>query len=207
MCIRDSRYIQSRQLPDKAIDLIDEAASRLRMEIDSSPVEIDTLARQVDRMKMEELHLSRETDEASRDRLARLRQDLAERQSELAALTSRWEMEKAGLNRVGDLKAKLDELRGQSERLQREGDFAGASRLLYGEIPAVERELADAQASEASHKADQMVKEEVGADDIADVISSWTGIPAGRLLEGETEKLLHMEAVSYTHLDVYKRQE
>ena len=187
------RYIQSRQLPDKAIDLIDEAASRLRMEIDSSPVEIDTLARQVDRMKMEELHLSRETDEASRDRLARLRQDLAERQSELAALTSRWEMEKAGLNRVGDLKAKLDELRGQSERLQREGDFAGASRLLYGEIPAVERELADAQASEASHKADQMVKEEVGADDIADVISSWTGIPAGRLLEGETEKLLHME--------------
>ncbi|MCA0438106.1 MAG: ATP-dependent chaperone ClpB [Actinobacteria bacterium] len=187
------RYIQARQLPDKAIDLIDEAASRLRMEIDSSPVEIDTLARQVDRMKMEELHLSRETDEASRDRLARLRADLAERQEELAALTSRWEMEKAGLNRVGDLKAKLDELRGQSERLQREGDFAGASRLLYGEIPAVERELAEAQASEASHRAEQMVKEEVGADDIADVISSWTGIPAGRLLEGETEKLLHME--------------
>ena len=187
------RYIQSRQLPDKAIDLIDEAASRLRMEIDSSPVEIDTLSRQVDRMKMEELHLSRETDDASRDRLARLRADLADRQAELAALTSRWAMEKAGLNRVGDLKAKLDELRGQSERLQREGDFAGASRLLYGEIPAVERELVEAQASEASHEAEQMVKEEVGADDIADVISSWTGIPAGRLLEGETEKLLHME--------------
>ena len=187
------RYIQSRQLPDKAIDLIDEAASRLRMEIDSSPVEIDTLARQVDRMKMEELHLSRETDEASRGRLAKLREDLADRQEELAALTSRWEMEKAALNRVGDLKAKLDELRGQSERLQRDGDFAGASRLLYGEIPSVERELAQAQASEASHEADLMVKEEVGADDIADVISSWTGIPAGRLLEGETEKLLHME--------------
>jgi ATP-dependent Clp protease ATP-binding subunit ClpB len=134
------RYIQSRQLPDKAIDLIDEAASRLRMEIDSSPVEIDTLSRQVDRMKMEELHLSRETDDASRDRLARLRADLADRQAELAALTSRWEMEKAGLNRVGDLKAKLDELRGQSERLQREGDYEGASRLLYGEIPALEQE-------------------------------------------------------------------
>ena len=188
------RYIQSRQLPDKAIDLIDEAASRLRMEIDSSPVEIDALSRQVDRMKMEELHLSRETDEASRERLHRLRADLASRQDELAALTSRWEMEKAGLNRVGDLKAQLDELRISSEKLQREGDFAGASRLLYGEIPALEKEIEQAASAERQIAAGgPMVKEEVGADDIADVISSWTGIPAGRLLEGETEKLLRME--------------
>ncbi|WP_312718712.1 ATP-dependent chaperone ClpB [Mobilicoccus sp.] len=188
------RYIQARQLPDKAIDLVDEAASRLRMEIDSSPVEIDVLRRQVDRLKMEELHLSRETDEASLDRLDRLQADLADRQEELAALTARWEAEKAGLNRVGDLKARLDELRSTSERLQREGDFAEASKILYGEIPALEKEIDAASAAEdAAVAADPMVKEEVGADDIADVISSWTGIPAGRLLEGETEKLLHME--------------
>ncbi len=173
-----NRYIQSRQLPDKAIDLIDEAASRLRMEIDSSPVEVDALSRQVDRMKMEELHLSRETDQASRERLQRLRSDLADRQEELAGLTARWEAEKAGLNRVGDLKA----------------DFAGASRLLYGEIPALEKEIEQAASTERQiAEGGPMVKEEVGADDIADVISSWTGIPAGRLLEGETEKLLHME--------------
>ncbi|WP_116115235.1 ATP-dependent chaperone ClpB [Austwickia chelonae] len=187
------RYIPSRQLPDKAIDLIDEAASRLRMEIDSSPVEVDTLRRAVDRLKMEELHLSRETDAASRDRLDRLRADLAEKEQELTDLTARWEMEKAGLNRVGDLKATLDELRVHAEKLQREGDFAGASRLLYGEIPDREKELAEATAAEGEHRDDAMVKEEVGADDIADVISSWTGIPAGRLLEGETEKLLRME--------------
>ncbi len=190
-----NRYIQNRQLPDKAIDLVDEAASRLRMEIDSSPVEIDALRRQVDRLKMEELHLDRETDEASRERLARLRKDLADRTEELAALTGRWEAEKAGLNRVGDLKARLDELRVQAERLQREGDFGEASRLLYGEIPALEKELdkADSAEREAAGGESPMVKDEVGADDIADVISSWTGIPAGRLLEGETEKLLHME--------------
>ncbi|WP_168583146.1 ATP-dependent chaperone ClpB [Gephyromycinifex aptenodytis] len=188
------RYIQARQLPDKAIDLVDESASRLRMEIDSSPVEIDALRRQVDRLKMEELHLSRETDEASRERLERLRADLADRQEELAALTARWEAEKAGLNRVGDLKAQLDELRVQSEKLQREGDFAGASRLLYGEIPTLEKEIEAASSAESQiHGEATMVKEEVGADDIADVISSWTGIPAGRLLEGETEKLLRME--------------
>jgi ATP-dependent Clp protease ATP-binding subunit ClpB len=190
------RYITGRQLPDKAIDLIDEAASRLRMEIDSSPVEIDELRRQVDRLKMEELHLQAETDEASRERLARLQQDLADRQEQLDALNARWESEKAGLNRVGDLKSKLDELRSQAERLQREGDLGGASAILYGQIPSVERELEQATRDEseaAGSGADVMVKDEVGADDIADVISSWTGIPAGRLLEGETEKLLHME--------------
>lgn len=192
------RYISGRQLPDKAIDLVDEAASRLRMEIDSSPVEIDELQRAVDRMKMEELALEHETDEASRERLERLRQDLADRREQLAALTARWEAEKAGLNRVGELKAQLDELRSQAERLQREGDLAGASALLYGRIPALERELSSAQEAEgmpggSAGPDGPMVKEEVGADDIADVISSWTGIPAGRLLEGETGKLLHME--------------
>jgi ATP-dependent Clp protease ATP-binding subunit ClpB len=191
------RYISGRQLPDKAIDLIDEAASRLRMEIDSSPVEIDELRRAVDRLRMEELALEHETDAASRDRLERLRQDLADRSEQLAALTARWEQEKAGLNRVGDLKAQIDDQRSQAERLQREGDLAGASQLLYGSIPALERELAAASAAEASSSTaggeDPMVKEEVGPDDIADVISAWTGIPAGRLLEGETDKLLRME--------------
>ncbi len=188
------RYIQARQLPDKAIDLVDEAASRLRMEIDSSPVEIDVLRRAVDRLKMEELHLSRETDDASVARLEKLRADLADRQEELAALTARWEAEKAGLNRVGDLKARLDELRVTSEKLQREGDFAEASKILYGEIPMLEKEIEAASAAETeAASSDPMVKDQVGADDIAEVIASWTGIPAGRLLEGETEKLLRME--------------
>jgi len=191
------RYISGRQLPDKAIDLIDEAASRLRMEIDSSPVEIDELRRAVDRLKMEELALEHESDDASKERLERLRRDLADRAEQLAALTARWEQEKAGLNRVGDLKAQIDELRGQSERMQRDGDLAGASRLLYGQIPSLEKDLAQAQAAEATSSTAggdaPMVKEEVGPDDIADVISAWTGIPAGRLLEGETDKLLRME--------------
>jgi ATP-dependent Clp protease ATP-binding subunit ClpB len=191
------RFISGRQLPDKAIDLIDEAASRLRMEIDSSPVEIDELQRAVDRLKMEELALAHESDDASRERLERLRRDLADRSEQLAALTARWEQEKAGLNRVGDLKAEIDDLRGQAERLQRDGDLAGASKLLYGQIPSREKDLAQAQAVEATSSTAggeaSMVKEEVGPDDIADVISAWTGIPAGRLLEGETEKLLRME--------------
>ncbi len=192
------RYISGRQLPDKAIDLIDEAASRLRMEIDSSPVEVDELRRSVDRLKMEELALAKESDDASRERLEKLRRDLADRSEQLDALTARWEAEKASLNRVGDLKAQIDDLRGQAERLQREGDLAGASALLYGRIPLLERELATAQAAEEQSSmpgrdSQPMVKEEVGADDIADVISAWTGIPSGRLMEGETEKLLHME--------------
>jgi ATP-dependent Clp protease ATP-binding subunit ClpB len=192
------RYISGRQLPDKAIDLIDEAASRLRMEIDSSPVEIDELRRAVDRLKMEEFALEQEHDEASRERLERLRKDLADRSEELAALTARWESEKSGLNAVGDLKARIDDLRTQADRLQREGDLAGASKILYGDIPTLDKELAAAQEREAAASSGgeaPMVKEEVGADDIADVISAWTGIPAGRLLEGETDKLLHMEQV------------
>ncbi len=192
------RYITGRQLPDKAIDLVDEAASRLRMEIDSSPVEIDELRRSVDRLTMEELHLADETDEASKHRLARLRAELADKQEQLAALEARWQAERSELNRVGELKQRLDELRTTAERLQREGDYAGASRVLYGEIPAASAELEEAQEAESSQvKTEQepMVKEEVGADDIADVISMWTGIPAGRLLEGETAKLLRMEDV------------
>ena len=190
------RYITGRQLPDKAIDLVDEAASRLRMEIDSSPVEIDVLRRAVDRLRMEELHLAKEKDEASVERLEKLRADLAEKTEELAALTARWEAEKSGLNRVGDLKARLDDLRTQADRLQREGDYEGASRLLYGEIPGLETQLEQAQQAESAiAAADLMVKERVGADDIAEVISAWTGIPAGRLLQGETEKLLSMESL------------
>ncbi|MGC5343998.1 ATP-dependent chaperone ClpB [Streptomyces sp. DT24] len=190
------RYITSRFLPDKAIDLVDEAASRLRMEIDSSPVEIDELQRAVDRLRMEELALKNETDPASRQRLEKLRRDLADKEEELRGLTARWEKEKQGLNRVGELKERLDELRGQAERAQRDGDFDTASKLLYGEIPGLERELAEASEAEqeaAKDTKDTMVKEEVGPDDIADVVGAWTGIPAGRLLEGETRKLLRME--------------
>ncbi|WP_336323522.1 ATP-dependent chaperone ClpB [Streptomyces lavendofoliae] len=192
------RYITSRFLPDKAIDLVDEAASRLRMEIDSSPVEIDELQRAVDRLRMEELALKNESDPASVQRLEKLRRDLADKEEELRGLTARWEKEKQGLNRVGELKEQLDDLRGQAERAQRDGDFDTASKLLYGEIPAVERELeaaseAEQEAAKTAGTKSTMVKDEVGADDIADVVGSWTGIPAGRLLEGETQKLLRME--------------
>ncbi|RKN36899.1 ATP-dependent chaperone ClpB [Streptomyces hoynatensis] len=192
------RYITSRFLPDKAIDLVDEAASRLRMEIDSSPVEIDELQRSVDRLRMEEMALAGESDTSSRERLERIRRELADREEELRGLTARWEKEKQGLNRVGELKERLDETRGLAERAQRDGDFEAASKLLYGEIPALERELAAATEAEQAALSGggarpTMVKEEVGPDDIADVVSAWTGIPAGRLLEGETEKLLRME--------------
>jgi ATP-dependent Clp protease ATP-binding subunit ClpB len=200
------RYITARFLPDKAIDLIDEAASRLRMEIDSRPVEIDELQRSVDRMKMQELALDKEADPGSRDRLERLRADLADRQEQLTALVARWEREKAGLNKVGELKKQLDDLKGQAERAQRDADFGTASRLMYGEIPTLELELAAAAEAAANDVPGQdrgpgpgqderpMVKEEVGPDDVADVVSAWTGIPAGRLLEGETGKLLRMES-------------
>ena len=182
------RYITARFLPDKAIDLVDEAGSRLRMEIDSRPVEIDELQRAVDRMRMEELALEKESDPASAARLETLRRELADKNEQLAALSARWESEKSGLNRVGELKQRLDDLRTQADRAQREADHETASRLLYGEIPAVERELAQSPTVD-----DAMVKEQVTADDIAEVVASWTGIPAGRLLEGETAKLLRME--------------
>ncbi|KRC65064.1 ATP-dependent chaperone ClpB [Aeromicrobium sp. Root236] len=187
------RYIPGRQLPDKAIDLIDEASSRLRMEIDSSPIEIDELRRAVDRLRMEELHLDKEQDDASRDRLDKLRVELADKQEALRALETRWEREKQALNAVGEIKERIDEVRSQAERAQREGDMDTASRLIYSEIPAMERQLEDAQAAEAAQEGDSMVHEEVGADDVAEVVASWTGIPTGRLLEGETGKLLRME--------------
>jgi len=204
--VLSDRYITARFLPDKAIDLVDEAASRLRMEIDSQPVEIDELRRAVDRMKMEELALANQEDAASKERLERLRASMADRQEQLNALVARWEQEKASLNKVGELKKRLDDLEGQAERAQRDGDYEAASRLLYGEIPAIKAELDEATSSTArsATSADggaaggipataPMVKEEVGPDDVADVVSSWTGIPAGRLLEGETAKLLRME--------------
>jgi ATP-dependent Clp protease ATP-binding subunit ClpB len=187
------RYITGRQLPDKAIDLIDEAASRLRMEIESSPVEIDELRRAVDRMKMEEMALARETDEASKDRLERLRAEMADREEALRGLESRWEREKHALDRVGELREQVDQLRIQAERAQRAGDLEGASRLLYGEIPTLEQALAEATAAEQS--TEKMVREEVGPEEIAEVVEAWTGIPTGRLLEGETAKLLRMEEV------------
>jgi ATP-dependent Clp protease ATP-binding subunit ClpB len=187
------RYITSRFLPDKAIDLVDEAASRLRMEIDSRPVEIDVLQRQADRLKMEEMALAKETDEASKERLARLRAEAADVAEKLNALNARWAREKAGLNRVGELKQRIDDLHTQVDRAQRDGDLETASRLQYAELPALERELAEASADEAERDDDVLVKEQVGADDIADVVAAWTGIPAGRLLEGETAKLLRME--------------
>ena len=190
-----NRYIPSRQLPDKAIDLIDEAASRLRMEIDSAPEEIDQLRRAVDRLTMEELALANETDPASVERLEALRADMADKKETLDALNARWEAEKAGLNRVGDLKTQIDELRSKAEVAQREGNLGEASRILYGEIPSLEAELVAAQQAEStSANTEAMVSEEVTADDIAEVISAWTGIPAGRMLTGETEKLLNMEA-------------
>ncbi len=193
------RYIPARQLPDKAIDLMDEAASRLRMELDSSPVEIDELQRTVNRLTMEESYLSEADDAASRERLDRLRAELADRREELAGLTARWEQEKGAQNRLGDLRARLDELRVAADRHQREGDLAAASRVLYGEIPALEKQIAEAEAAEGPGRTataeTPMIAEKVGPDEIAEVVSAWTGIPTGRLLEGETAKLLRMEEV------------
>ena len=186
-----NRYITSRFLPDKAIDLVDEAASRLRMEIDSRPVEIDELQRAVDRLRMEELALQNETDPGSVERLERLRRDLADRQEQLSALNARWEQEKGELNRAGELAEELDRLRTEVELAQRAGDLETASKLLYGRVRDVEAELAAARESANSRSA--MVKEDVGPDDVAEVVAAWTGIPAGRLLEGETAKLLRME--------------
>ena len=186
-----NRYITGRQLPDKAIDLIDEAASRLRMEIDSAPVEIDELRRSVDRLKLEELALKKEKDDASKQRLEKLRSDLDEKTTQLTGLQVRWEKERSALNRVGELKGKLDSLRMEAERAQREGNLEKASKLLYGEIPVIERNLAAAEKTEDDTP--RMVNDQVTSEDIAAVIAMWTGIPVGRLMQGETEKLLNLE--------------
>jgi ATP-dependent Clp protease ATP-binding subunit ClpB len=186
-----NRYITSRQLPDKAIDLIDEAASRLRMEIDSSPEEIDMLRRDIDKMTMQAFALEKESDLGSKERYARLTAELADAKEELRALEARWDAEKSGLNRVGEIAERIDALRIDSERAQREGDLTKASEILYAEIPALEAELA--RASQAEQVTAPMVSEEVSATDIAEVVSAWTGIPVGKMLQGESEKLLSME--------------
>ncbi len=184
------RYITSRQLPDKAIDLIDEAASRLRMEIDSSPEEIDMLRRDVDRMTMQAFALEKEDDVASKERLNALHQELADAQESLRGLETTWEAEKAGLNKVGDLKEQIDQLRMEADKAQRGGDLTRASQILYGDIPAAQRELAEA---EENDNTPSMVSEEVSESDIAEVVAAWTGVPVGRMLQGESEKLLEME--------------
>ena len=192
------RYITSRFLPDKAIDLVDEAASRLRMEIDSSPEEIDQLQRQVDRLRMEELALAKATDDASVERLAKLREDLANKEEELRTLRARWDQEKAGLDRVGEIKVSIDELRSEAERALRDGDLERASRIQYAELPQLQAELETV--NQQANQRSAMVKEEVTADDVAEVVAAWTGIPAGRLLEAETQKLLHMEELISTRV-------
>ncbi|RDV45020.1 ATP-dependent chaperone ClpB [Leifsonia sp. ku-ls] len=186
-----NRYITARQLPDKAIDLIDEAASRLKMEIDSAPVEIDTLQRQVERMKLEEFALKKEKDEASKERLEQLRERLREQESELEELQARWRAEKASLNRVGELRSQLEEAKTRRDLALRDGRYQEASRIEYETIPNIERELAEAEQAEHDHP--RMVNEQVTADDIAAVVAAWTGIPVDRLTQGETEKLLHLE--------------
>ena len=186
------RYITARFLPDKAIDLVDEAASRLRMEIDSRPVEIDTVERAVRRLEIEEMALEKESDDASKDRLAALREELAEKRESLNALTARWQNEKGAIEATRELAAQLEQLRGEYERADRDGDLGRASELLYGRIPQLEKELA-AKTEVVQEHEEVMLKEEVGPDDVAEVVSAWTGIPAGRMLEGETAKLLRME--------------
>ena len=189
------RYITSRFLPDKAIDLVDEAASRLRMEIDSRPEEIDSVERIVRRMEIEEMALSQEQDAASKDRLVRLRSELADEKEKLSALTARWENEKGSIDSLRAYKEELDDLRRESEIAEREGNFAKVAELRYGRIPDVEKKLGEAEEAVAKNQGEMMLTEEVTPDTIADVVSAWTGVPAGKMLQGETEKLLNMELV------------
>ena len=196
-----NRYISGRQLPDKAIDLVDEAAAHLRMELDSSPEEIDELQRKVTRLEMEEMQLKKAEDPASKERLGKLQAELADTREKLSGLKARWDTEQAGHNKVGDLRAKLDDLRVQADKYTREGNLAEASKILYGEIPSIQKELAAAESADvesadasAANPADEpMVPDRVDADSVAEIVSDWTGIPVGRLMQGENEKLLHME--------------
>ena len=193
-----NRYISGRQLPDKAIDLVDEAAAHVRMELDSSPEEIDELSRRVTRLEMEEMQLKKSEDIASQERLEKLQSELADTREQLAGLNARWESEKSGHNKVGDLRAQLDVLRVEADKATREGDLEKASRILYGDIPSIQKELAAAEKNADDSKAEQsetepMVPDHVDADSIAQIVSDWTGIPVGRLMQGENEKLLHME--------------
>ena len=196
-----NRYISGRQLPDKAIDLVDEAAAHLRMELDSSPEEIDELQRKVTRLEMEEMQLRKAEDPASKERLGKLQAELADTRERLSGLKARWDAEQAGHNKVGDLRAKLDDLRVQADKYTREGNLAEASKILYGEIPSIQKELAAAENADAESQdssagqpsAEPMVPDRVDADSVAGIVSDWTGIPVGRLMQGENEKLLHME--------------
>ena len=196
-----NRYISGHQLPDKAIDLVDEAAAHLRMELDSSPEEIDELQRKVTRLEMEEMQLKKAEDPASKERLGKLQAELADTREKLSGLKARWDAEQAGHNKVGDLRAKLDDLRVQADKYTREGNLAEASKILYGEIPSIQKELAAAESADAesadagaANPADEpMVPDRVDADSVAEIVSDWTGIPVGRLMQGENEKLLHME--------------
>ena len=196
-----NRYISGRQLPDKAIDLVDEAAAHLRMELDSSPEEIDELQRKVTRLEMEEMQLKKAEDPASKERLGKLQAELADTREKLSGLKARWDAEQAGHNKVGDLRAKLDDLRVQADKYTREGNLAEASKILYGEIPSIQKELAAAESADAesadagaANPADEpMVPDRVDADSVAEIVSDWTGLPDGRLMQGENEKLLHME--------------
>ena len=196
-----NRYISGRQLPDKAIDLVDEAAAHLRMELDSSPEEIDELQRRVTRLEMEEMQLRKAEDPASKERLGKLQAELADTRERLSGLKARWDAEQAGHNKVGDLRAKLDGLRVQADKYTREGNLAEASKILYGEIPSIQKELAAAENADAESQdsgagqpgAEPMVPDRVDADSVAGIVSDWTGIPVGRLMQGENEKLLHME--------------
>ena len=187
------RYITSRFLPDKAIDLVDEAASRLRMEIDSSPQEIDALERVVRRLEIEEMALAKETDAASKDRLEKLRQELADEREKLGELKARWANEKSAIDKVRGAKEELERLRQESEIAERDGDYGKVAELRYGRIPELEKEVADAEANVADSTDNTMITEEVTPDTIAEVVSAWTGIPAGKMMQGETEKLLAME--------------
>lgn len=201
-----NRYITGRQLPDKAIDLVDEAAAHLRMELDSQPEEIDQLQRKVTRLEMEEMQLKKADDLSSQDRLKKLQAELADTKEKLSGLKSRWEQEKAGHNKVGDLRAQLDALRVEADKATREGDLEKASRLLYGEIPIIRKQLAQAEseadkdktasgteADSSNEEQEPMVPDHVDADSVAEIVADWTGIPVGRLMQGENEKLLHME--------------
>ncbi|MDQ3476516.1 MAG: ATP-dependent chaperone ClpB [Actinomycetota bacterium] len=192
------RYVTARFLPDKAIDLVDEAASRLRMEIDSRPVEVDEVERVVRRLEIEEMALSKEDDPASQERLSALRVDLADRRETLAELTARWQQDKGAIDRIRIAKEELESVRSESDRAERDGDLARVAELRYGRIPELERQLAEAEVS--VHSGDSMLTEEVSEQDIADVVAAWTGIPAGRLMEGETAKLLRMEQVLATRV-------
>src|SRR5699024_1219119 len=187
------RYITSRFLPDKALDLVDEAASRLRMEIDSSPEEIVSAERVVRRLEIEEMALEKESDVASAERLEKLREELADEREKLTQLMTRWQNEKSSIDDVRVVREELDALRTESEKAEREGDYGRVAELRYGRIPELEKQLEEAEAAVEKSQGESMLNEEVSPQEVAEVVSAWTGIPAGKMMQGETEKLLAME--------------